>query len=89
MELAGYFGSSVKVKPLSVAGVRTGGLIEEGTYVGPAAEALLQRIAPLPDSRPAQANKYQPSLKPPAATAPCWPLSFKPAKELQFFRICE
>ncbi|MCI5159963.1 MAG: hypothetical protein D3906_16365, partial [Candidatus Electrothrix sp. AUS1_2] len=89
VELTGYFGSSVTVRPLSVVGVRTGGLVEEGAYVGPAAEALLQRIAPLPATRSAQVNTFQPSLKPPAATAPCWPLSFKPAKELQFFRICE
>ena len=81
VELAGQFGPSVLVRPLSVAGVRTGGQAEQAVHVGPAAEALLQRIAPLPEPQPVQA-------KTPSSTRPCWPFSFKPVKELKIFRIC-
>lgn len=83
VELAGQYGPSVQVTPLSVAGVRTGGQAEPAVHVGPAAVALLQRVAPLPEDQSVQTSTSS------SGTGPCWPFSFKPLNELKFFRICE
>ncbi|WP_339138358.1 MAG: FecR family protein [Candidatus Electrothrix sp. GW3-4] len=81
VELVGRFGSSIMVKPFSVAGIATGSRAEEAMYVGPAAIPLLQQIAPQEAFQ-----SYLPK-KPAPAAAPCWPFSGT-AKGLTYFKVC-
>ena len=45
VEVAGSFGPSVMIKPLSIAGVRTGSRAAQPVYIGSAALSLLEEIA--------------------------------------------
>lgn len=83
VELAGHFGPSVTVKPLSVAGVGMGEKAQEAAYVGAAALSVLEKITEQP-SPPALPVKSVPSV---SASGPCWPFASKPEK-LQYFKVC-
>ncbi|MCI5124106.1 MAG: hypothetical protein D3925_06415 [Candidatus Electrothrix sp. AR5] len=65
VELTGFFGPSVMVKPLSVAAVRTGSPAEQAVYIGPTAIPLLEKIAPHGKTEPIP------------TVAPCWTFSVK------------
>ncbi|MCI5149317.1 MAG: hypothetical protein D3916_08010 [Candidatus Electrothrix sp. MAN1_4] len=65
VEVAGSFGPSVMIKPLSIAGVRTGRKAEQPVYIGPAALSLLEEIAGQPEKtqeRPALPKPILPKL---------------------------
>lgn len=51
VEMAGFFGPSMTVKPLSVAGIRTGNRAEQALYVGPTALPLLRKIGLHPEAQ--------------------------------------
>ncbi len=88
VELAGFFGPSIRVKPFSAARVRSGSLAEQAVHVGPDAIPLLQRIAPAPQTgfRPSLPKKPAPAVAP--VTAPCWPFSNN-VEELKYFKMCK
>jgi hypothetical protein len=48
VEVAGSFGPSVMIKPLSIAGVRTGSRAEQPVYIGSAALTLLEELTGQP-----------------------------------------
>jgi hypothetical protein len=87
VELTGFFGPSVMVKPLSVAAVRTGSRAEQAVYIGPTAMPLLQEIAPHHETQ-SMLPKMLPKKSAPVA-APCWPFSgTAKGKGLKYFKAC-